>query len=80
MPAHLLAACEGPTVLVTLPPPLGHQCAGLAGMPPCAVSNTLSYCSTHPMGAFLHSARTAPIITLFVPGTPLKTTHLQKRA
>ena len=27
-----------------------------------------------------HSARTAPIITLFIPGTPLKTTHLQKRA
>ena len=24
--------------------------------------------------------RTAPIIALFIPGTPLKTTHLQKRA
>ena len=31
-------------------------------------------------GAFSHSARTAPIITLFIPGTPLKTTHLQKHA
>ena len=31
-------------------------------------------------GAFSHSARTAPIITLFIPETPLKTTHLQKRA
>ena len=27
-----------------------------------------------------HSVRTAPIITLFIPGTPLKTTHLQKDA
>ena len=27
-----------------------------------------------------HSAGTAPIITLFIPGTPLKTTPLQKRA
>ena len=27
-----------------------------------------------------HSAGTAPIITLFIPGTPLKTTHLQKHA
>ena len=25
-----------------------------------------------------HSTGTAPIITLFIPGTPLKTTHLQK--
>ena len=25
-----------------------------------------------------HSARTAPIIPLLIPGTPLKTTHLQK--
>ena len=32
------------------------------------------------LGAFSHSAGTAPIITLFIPGTPLKTTHLQKRA
>ena len=30
--------------------------------------------------AFLHSAGTAPIIMLFIPGTPLKTTHLQKHA
>ena len=30
-------------------------------------------------GALSHSART-PIITLFIPGTSLKTTHLQKRA
>ena len=27
-----------------------------------------------------HSAGTAPIITLFIPGTPLKNTHLQKHA
>ena len=27
-----------------------------------------------------HSAGTAPIITLFIPGTPLKTTPLQKDA
>ena len=27
-----------------------------------------------------HSAGTAPIITLFIPGTSLKTIHLQKRA
>ena len=32
------------------------------------------------VGAFSHSARTAPINTLFIPGTPLKTTHLQKDA
>ena len=31
-------------------------------------------------GAFWHSARTAPIITLFIPGTPLQTTPLQKHA
>ena len=34
-------------------------------------------------GAFTqrrHSAGTVPIITLFIPGTPLKTTHLQKDA
>ena len=33
--------------------------------------------SPHPRGtwgAFSHSARTAPIITLFIPGTPLQTT------
>ena len=30
--------------------------------------------------AFSHSVRTAPIITLFIPGTPLKTTHLQNHA
>ena len=29
------------------------------------------------MGAFSHSAK---IITLFIPGTPLKTTHLQRHA
>ena len=33
-----------------------------------------------PLGAFSNSAGTAPIITLFTPGTPLKTTPLQKRA
>ena len=32
------------------------------------------------MGAFSHSAGTAPIIMLFLPGTPLKTSHLQKNA
>ena len=43
-------------------------------------------CCAHPipscpsMGAFSHSAGTAPIIMLFIPGTPLKTTHLQKHA
>ena len=31
-------------------------------------------------GAFLHSAGTAPIIILFLPGTPLKTANLQKEA
>ena len=31
-------------------------------------------------GAFSQSARTAPIITVFIPGTPLITTHLQKDA
>ena len=34
-------------------------------------------------GAFPHSAgtaRAAPNITLFIPGTPLKTNHLQKHA
>ena len=30
-------------------------------------------------GAFSHSARTAPIISLCIPGAPLKTTHLQER-
>ena len=33
-----------------------------------------------PEGAFSHSAGTAPIIMLFIPETPLKATHLQKRA
>ena len=32
------------------------------------------------MGAFSHSAGTAPIIMLFIPGAPLKTTHLHKCA
>ena len=32
------------------------------------------------LGAFSHSAGTAPIITLFIQGTPLKTTHRQKHA
>ena len=32
------------------------------------------------MGAFSHSAGTAPIVTLLIPGAPLKTTHPQKRA
>ena len=27
-----------------------------------------------------HSAHTAPVITVFIPGTHLKSTHLQKRA
>ena len=31
-------------------------------------------------GAFSHSAGTVPIITLFILGTPLQTTPLQKRA
>ena len=31
-------------------------------------------------GALSHSAGTARIITLFVPGAPLKTTHLQDHA
>ena len=30
--------------------------------------------------AFPHSAGTAPIIAVFIPGTPLHTTPLQKRA
>ena len=30
-------------------------------------------------GACLHSARTAPIIALFIPGTPLHTNPLQKK-
>ena len=34
----------------------------------------------HTQGAFSHSAGTAPIIALFIPGTPLKTTLLQKDA
>ena len=33
-----------------------------------------------PLGAFSDSARTAPIIPLFIPGTPLKTSPLQKHA
>ena len=31
-------------------------------------------------GAFSHNARTAPGIPVFILGTPLKTTHLQKHA
>ena len=31
-------------------------------------------------GAVSHSARTASIITVFIPGTPLKTAPLQKHA
>ena len=31
-------------------------------------------------GGVCGHARTVPIITLFIPGTPLKTTHLQKHA
>ena len=34
----------------------------------------------HTKGAFSHSAGTATIITLFIPGAPLRTTHLQERA
>ena len=30
-------------------------------------------------GTFSHSTGTAPIIAVFIPGNPLKTTHLQKR-
>ena len=43
----------------------------------CTVAATLTLPTE---GAFLHSTRTAPIITLFIPGRPLKTTHLQKHA
>ena len=35
---------------------------------------------SEPQGAFSDSAGTAPSITLLIPGTPLKATHLQKRA
>ena len=31
-------------------------------------------------GAFSHSARTAPVITVFTPVTALKTCHLYKHA
>ena len=31
-------------------------------------------------GAFLHSVHKAPNITVFIPGTPLKSTHIQKHA
>ena len=34
----------------------------------------------HSTRAFSYRSSTAPIITLLIPGTPLKTTHLQKRA
>ena len=33
-----------------------------------------------PKGAFSHSARTAPVITVFTPVTALKTCHLKKHA
>ena len=36
-------------------------------------------CRGHTKGAISHGACTTPIITVFVPGTPLYTTHLQKR-
>ena len=41
-------------------------------------SGAQSWCTTE--GVFSHSARTVPIITPFIPGIPLKTTHLQKHA
>ena len=34
----------------------------------------------YPQGAFSHSARAAPILASFNPGTPLQTIPLQKRA
>ena len=34
----------------------------------------------HTRGAFSHSAGTTPIIMLFIPRSPLKTTHLKKHA
>ena len=52
------------------PPPLASS-GLLPGSP-------LQSCTS--LAAFLHSAGTAPIITLFILGTPLKTTHLQKDA
>ena len=51
------------------------QCARTSHFQSCRYSD--------PGGVFAqrgHSAGTAPIITLFIPGTPLKTTPLQKRA
>ena len=70
------------------PPPSQHQtsfCAMHASFriarPPLGVSRgLLQYCRALTWGAFSYSVRTAPIITLFIPGTPLKPTPMQKRA
>ena len=37
-------------------------------------------CGASPFAQRGHGAGTAPIVTLFIPETPLKATHLQKRA
>ena len=56
---------------VTFPP-------SSAGPPAEAVEEPATKYYT--VGAFSHSAGTAPIVTLLILGTPLKTTHLHKDA
>ena len=47
----------------------------------CICQRNVHRCFAHTaLGAFSHSAGTAPIITLFIPGTPLKNIPLQKHA
>ena len=59
------------------PPPLLVQ--SRTKSKPCyrLTQGTTDHQKVHSVGVFSHSADTAPMITLFIPGTPLKTTHVR---
>ena len=61
------------------PLPLDQQIKGSDG-PSRDILNRGDTSDSATQGALSHSAGTAPIIALFIPGTPLKTTPLQRRA
>ena len=73
MLAPVLRCCLGWIALVSVVCVDG----GLCSLPAVRRQCNLRWVS---QGAFSHSARTAPIITLFILGTPLKTAPLQKHA
>ena len=54
----------------------GLPCAACNWYDPC----TPTLCDSKLQGAFSHSARTAPIITVIIQVTTLKTTHLRNHA